>query len=156
MTRTRISRTLVVGLVALAALTVAIAVLRGDKGRRSFRRFVRRATRQARHQSGRLKGLRYRLAGHHPDPNVEDNVLADRVRSLLGPLEHRLDIPRVHVQAQGHEVLLHGDVSDEEQAREIVDAVGDIPGVHKVQSHLHVGLFAGDSRPSRDIAKQNA
>jgi uncharacterized protein (DUF2267 family) len=105
-------------------------------------------TRTARYQGGRLEGLRYRLAGRHPDPTVEARVLADRVRSALGPVEHRLDIPRVHVMADGHDVLLHGDVASAEQAETLVAAVQRIPGVKRVESHLHVGLFPGDTRPS--------
>jgi hypothetical protein len=66
--------------------------------------------------------VRYRISGHHPDPNVGDGVLADRVRSTLGPLEHYLDIPRVHVRAEGHDVHLHGGVTSEAQADVIVSA----------------------------------
>jgi uncharacterized protein (DUF2267 family) len=67
---------------------------------------------------------------------------------MLGPIEHRLDIPRVHVLVEGHEVLLHGDVTSDTQAEAIIGAVRDVPGVQAVTSHLHIGLFPGDTRPS--------
>jgi len=137
-----------VGLLGIAAITTGVAVFETVVGRRLSRHMARAVARAARYQSGRLTGLRYRISGRHPDPNVEDRVLADRVRSMLGPLEHRLDIPRVHVLVEGHTVLLHGDVTSDTQARAIIDAVEDVPGVQRVTSHLHVGLFPGDTRPS--------
>jgi Uncharacterized conserved protein (DUF2267)/BON domain len=84
--------------------------------------------------------------------------LADRVRTSLGPLLHALDLPRVHVMAEGSVVLLHGDVSSVTDAECIEDRVARIPGVSTVESHLHVGLLPGDSRPSagHDGAPQSA
>lgn len=142
------SRTRVMGVVAGGAVAIGFGVMETTAGRRMSRRITRSLIRKARYQSGRLEGFRYRLAGRRPDPLVDGPALADRVRSELGPLEHRLDVPRVHVQAQGHKVLLHGDVATEAQAAQIVEATRAIPGVDDVQSHLHVGMFAGDSRPS--------
>ena len=134
----------------LGASTIAagVAALETVTGRRLSRRLARAIARTARYQSGRLDGFRYRLAGRRPNPDVEDHVLADRIRSRQGPLEHRLDNPRVHVQDIAHDVLLHGDVSSDDEADTIVEATRAIAGVHQVLSHLHVGLFAGDSRPS--------
>lgn len=132
----------------LALTAAAVAVLRGPEGRRRARRLAHTVARRARYQSGRIEGLRYHWGGGGPDPNEVDGVLADRVRSMLGPLEHRLDIPRVHVMAEGHEVLLHGSVDTEAQEQAVVSAVKGIPGVRSVQSHLHVGLGRGDTRPS--------
>ncbi len=74
--------------------------------------------------------------------------LADRVRTELGPLVKELDLPRIHVMAEGTVVLLHGDVGSVHQAEQIEDAVARLPGVSVVESHLHVGLLPGDSRPS--------
>ncbi|HUO48685.1 MAG TPA: DUF2267 domain-containing protein, partial [Acidimicrobiales bacterium] len=128
-------------------------LLRSPAIRHRTRRGLERATRWARYESGRLEGLRYHLAGRHPDPDVYPTVLADRIRSALGPLEHRLDIPRVHVMVEGHTVLLHGEVDDERQAWAIEDAVRRVPGVERLQSHLAVGLTAGDSRPSQGASE---
>jgi uncharacterized protein (DUF2267 family) len=118
------------------------------RGRARAGDLVGAAARRTKYQSGRLKGLRYRLAGRHPDPSADGVVLADRVRSVLGPLEHQLDIPRLHVIAVGHDVLLHGDVATEEQVEEVLNAVQRIPGVASIDSHLQVGFFRGETRPS--------
>ena len=79
---------------------------------------------------------------------VPDDVLADRVRSGLGGLERRLDVPHVHVMVERHVAILHGDVPSKETARAIEAATAATPGVRGVESHLHVGLLAGDTRPS--------
>lgn len=150
MTRTRTA--VMAGAGAVLALGVA-ALERTAVGRRLSRRLARAVTRAARYESGRLEGLRYRMAGRGPDPGVTDALLADRVRSVLGPLERRLDVPRVHVLACGHDVMLHGDVGTEGEAARIVDAVRAVPGVGRIDSHLHVGYFAGDSRPSEGAGR---
>lgn len=74
--------------------------------------------------------------------------LADVVRTTLGPLMKRLDLPRIHVMAEGRRVLLHGDVAREADALAIERAVEKLPDVEVVESHLHVGLVPGDTRPS--------
>ena len=142
------NRTRIMGIVAGGTLTVAVVALETVAGRRVSRRLARALTRAARYQTGRLEGFRYRLAGRHPDLGVTNGVLADRVRSVLGPLEHRLDVPRVHVLAEGHDVLLHGEVDSEEHARELIKTVRAIPGVGQVKSHLQVGLLPGATKPS--------
>jgi uncharacterized protein (DUF2267 family) len=95
-----------------------------------------------------LKGLVYRLRHRQPDPDVRDSVLADRIRSSLGPLEARFDLPHIHVMAEDHIALLHGDVASVEQADEIEEAVAAVSGVAGVESYLHVGLLPSDTRPS--------
>ena len=117
-------------------------------GRRWSRHLAREVRRAALYHAGRLEGLRYRMAGGEPHPTATDHVLADRVRSTIGPLEHRLDVPRIHVMARGHDVVLHGDVDSAEHAEVIEAAVRHVAGVHHVESHLAVGLIAGDTRPS--------
>jgi uncharacterized protein (DUF2267 family) len=90
----------------------------------------------------------YRLRGRHPDPEVAGNTLADRIRSTLGPLEKRLDVPHIHVMAEDHVALLHGEVTTDDGAHELEAAVAAISGVRGVESYLHVGLGPGDTRPS--------
>jgi hypothetical protein len=97
---------------------------------------------------GRLRGGIYRLRGCRPDPNVVDLVLADRIRSTLGPLEKCLDLPHIHVMVHDHIALLHGEVSSYREVDEIDTAVAAVSGVAGVDSWLHVGLIAGDTRPS--------
>jgi len=50
----------------------------------------------------RAPGIVYHLARRHPDPDVADDVLADRIRSSLGRLERHLDVPHVHVMVTNH------------------------------------------------------
>lgn len=97
-------------------------------------------------------GLAYRYRGAQPDPDVGDDVIADRVRSGLGPVTKRLDLPRVHVMVEDHVALLHGEVASGEQARLIEAAAMRVSGVIGVESHLHLGLIAGDTRPKEGNA----
>jgi uncharacterized protein (DUF2267 family) len=83
-----------------------------------------------------------------PAGHVTDQDLADQVRTALGPVVKALDLPRIHVMAEGLYVLLHGEVGTESDAVAIEDVVLNMPGVIGVESHLHVGLIAGDTRPS--------
>lgn len=110
------------------------------------------AGRRLRYLSGRLDGWSYRLRGRRPDPEVIDNVLADRIRSSLGGLEKRLDLPHVHVTVEHHVALLHGEVGTDEDADEIERAVAAVSGVEGIESYLHVGLAKGDTRPSEGRA----
>ena len=142
------NRKSVVGVLGVVALATGITAFKTVVGRRLSRRLVRTVTRAVRYESGRLAGMRYRMSGRHPDPAVSDRVLADRIRSMLGPLEHRLDIPRLHVSVEDHEVVLDGDVVSDGHAKTIIQAVQVVPGVQEVTSHLHVGLAPSDRRPS--------
>lgn len=83
-----------------------------------------------------------------PALHPSDQDLADVVRTRLGPLLKTLDLPRIHVMAEGSNVLLHGEVDTESNADAIEDAVLAMPGVVGVESHLHVGLIPSDTRPS--------
>jgi len=148
------SRTTRLAVWMIAGVGGAIVMLRHPPTQRLVRRVVRRIARLARYEAGRLDGLRYRMAGRHPDESASGPVLADRVRSTLGPLEHRLDLPRVHVMAEGHDILLHGDVERPDQIDTIVHAVQGVPGVRRVHSHLQVGLLPSETRPSSGAAHQ--
>ncbi len=130
----------------VVTLAVVAAVLRWLFGQdRAGRRWWRTLP-------GRLRGLQYALTGRHPDDDVDDHTLADRVRSTLGPLEHELDLPHVHVMAENGVILLHGEVSGGEDAAAIERAARRVWGVRGVESYLHVGLLASDTRPSQGRA----
>jgi uncharacterized protein (DUF2267 family) len=88
------------------------------------------------------------VRGRHPDSEVIDNVLADRIRSSIGALEKRLDLPRIHVMVDDHVALLHGEVTSDADVDELMEAVAAVSGVLEVESYLHVGLTGGDNRPS--------
>ena len=133
-----------VGMVAACAPDSAVG--------RAARRLADRLGRDVRYAAATTPGIVYRLAGRQPDPNVSDDVLVDRIRSSLGPLEKRLDVPRVHVMVDDHVAILHGDVSDERDAAAIEHAIMRISGVSGVESHLHAGLVLGDTRPSQGAA----
>lgn len=134
-------------------LAGGIALLRPrTRGVKWARRGLDQTSRRLRFLSGRLDGLSYRMRGRRPDPGVIDNVLADRIRSSLGGLEKRLDLPRVHVMVEHHVALLHGEVASPDDAEEIERAVAAVSGVEGVESYLHVGLATGDSRPSEGRA----
>ncbi|HVC14696.1 MAG TPA: DUF2267 domain-containing protein [Acidimicrobiales bacterium] len=141
-------RTRTPSLLAGAAAGVAVMLRPGTRANKLVRRELGHAGRRLRYLEGRIRGATYRLSGHQPDPTVIDNVLADRVRSSLGKLEHRLDLPHIHVMVEDHVALLHGEVDNEKDAHEIERAVAAVPGVAGVESHLHTGLTRGDTRPS--------
>lgn len=145
----RSRRRVLSGAAAFATMAASAGFAVTPTGRRTLRRLRREADRRSRYLAGRVEGLRYRLRHGKPDPNVADSVLADRVRSTLGPLERQLDVPRVHVMVIDKVALLHGDVDTAESAEKIEQAVERVPGVQAVQSYLHVGLFTGDTRPSQ-------
>jgi uncharacterized protein (DUF2267 family) len=98
----------------------------------------------------------YRLSGGQPDPTVSDDVLADRIRSTLGPLEKRFDVPRIHVMVEDHVALLHGEVPSVSDRAAVEWAVVQVSGVRGLESYLHVGLLPGDTRPSEGRARAAA
>ena len=132
----------------LAVVGGAVLLRPGTRANRAVGHGADELGRHIRHLGGRLHGVSYRLRGRHPDPDVSGNVLADRIRSSLGPVEKRLDLPRIHVMIEDHVALLHGEVGTETEADEIEAAVETVSGVLGVESYLHVGLGRGDTRPS--------
>jgi uncharacterized protein (DUF2267 family) len=107
-----------------------------------------RLRRTVRHEAGSWRGAAYRWAGRHPSDDVDDPTLGDRVRSTIGPLEKALDLPHVHVMVEKGVVLLHGEVSTDDERQALERAVSSIAGVQGVESYLHLGLLPGDTRPS--------
>ncbi|HVM65089.1 MAG TPA: DUF2267 domain-containing protein [Acidimicrobiales bacterium] len=140
----------VIGVAAVGGVVVWLRP--GTHANRRARGQIERAARRLRYGAGRLEGLRYRLAGLGPDPGAADPVLADRVRSSLGPLEKRLDVPHIHVMVEDHVALLHGEVPSVWAAMELEGAVAAVPGIAGVDSYLHIGLTRGDTRPSEGRA----
>ncbi len=126
----------------IAVATVIRMVVRGEPSgfRRARARFVGFV--------GRRRGA---LLHERRAIDVDEVVLADRVRSTLGPLQKELDLPRLHVMAEGDRVLLHGEVDSEASRDRVEAAVRATVGVGSVGSYLRVGLLAGDSRPSSDL-----
>jgi uncharacterized protein (DUF2267 family) len=142
------------GVAVLGVVAVRALVGPGTHGRALLRRGGDRVASKARYLAGRWQGVSYRARGRRPDPTVSGTVLADRIRSSLGPLEARMDLPHIHVMAEEHVALLHGDVATAEQADEIEAAVAAVSGVEGVESYLHVGLLPSDTRPSDGVQQQ--
>ena len=143
--------------VVRSLLTVATAagatwvVIRQTSVGHSLSGLVRRTRKEARYVGAALPGVTYRLRGGRPDPDVDDATLTDRVRSALGPVEKALDLPRLHVMVDHRLARLDGDVGDASDARRIERAVRGVAGIANVDSHLHIGLVAGDTRPSEGL-----
>jgi osmotically-inducible protein OsmY len=91
--------------------------------------YLRRAGHQA-------KGLTYRAMRRHPSTTVDDSVLADRIRSTIGPLEKQLHNSRINVTVENGIAILHGDIDSREAATRIEEAVRGIAGVRDIRSHL--------------------
>ncbi len=84
-----------------------------------------------------------------------DADIADRIRSRLGPIVKAMDLPRIHIMAEGTRILLHGDVATEADALVIEQVVKSWTEVDSVESHLHIGLLPSDTRPSDASAIQS-
>jgi len=134
--------------VGLPLAGVVVLFRPGTRANKLVHRELGEIVRRLRYLGGRLQGARYRLSGQHPDSHVIDNVVADRIRSTLGGVEKRLDLPHIHVMVEDHVALLHGAVGSAEDVDELERAIMAISGVAGVESYLHVGLSSGDTRPS--------
>lgn len=137
-------------ILALGAVVaaLAVAVRPGTGARRVVRHWYQRARSRARHVAGRLHGVVHRALHRHAGEGADDPLLADRVRSRLGPVTRDLDLPHVHVMVEDGVVLLHGDVGGDRDRATVEEAARSTPGVRGVESYLHVGLLASDTRPS--------
>lgn len=103
--------------------------------------------RWARHTANRAKGLWHQCLSRG-NGDTSDRVVADRIRSTLGPLEQELDVPRINVLVENGVALLHGDVGTDENVRRIVEAVSEVAGVRDVHSNLRATFSSNDTRPS--------
>lgn len=109
---------------------------------------VRRASRRLRRVDGTGVGVRYLRKSRHPSSETDDLTVADRVRSTLGSVTGRLDLPHVNVQVADGVVLLHGVVGRNSDAVAIERSALRVLGVRGVESYLHIGLTGSDTRPS--------
>jgi osmotically-inducible protein OsmY len=82
------------------------------------------------------KGLAYRVFRRHPSTTVDDSVLADRIRSTIGPLEKQLNISRINLTVENGVAILHGDIDSPDTATQIEEAVRGVAGVRDIRSHL--------------------
>lgn len=91
--------------------------------------YLRRTINQA-------KGMTYRVVRRHPSTTVDDSVLADRIRSTIGPLEKQLHNSRINVTVENGIAVLHGDIESPDAATQIEDAVRGVSGVLGIRSRL--------------------
>jgi hypothetical protein len=82
------------------------------------------------------KALAYRATRRHPSTKVDDSVLADRIRSTIGPLEKQLHNSRINLTVENGIAILHGDIESPEAATQIEEAVRAVAGVHGIRTHL--------------------
>jgi hypothetical protein len=82
------------------------------------------------------KGMAYRAMRRHPSTTVDDSVLADRIRSSIGPLEKQLHNSRINVTVENGIAILHGDIESREAALQIEEVVRGVAGVRDIRSHL--------------------
>jgi uncharacterized protein (DUF2267 family) len=129
-----------IGVMAAGAWLARLLWPQLPQARRALQRGVRRLP-------GGFARLRYLATTGAPDPWVRDDVLAERIRAELGPLEHRLDVPTVDVEVHGHVATLRGSVPTVTDAHELEAAAEAVSGIFGVESHLEVGL-ASAMRPS--------
>ena len=89
-----------------------------------------------RRTANRAKGLAYGVTRRHPSTTVDDAVLADRIRSTIGPLEKQLHNSRINVTVENSIAILHGDIESPEAAIQIEQAVREVAGVQGLRTHL--------------------
>jgi hypothetical protein len=112
-----------------------------------YRRSLRGVERKVRYERGRARGAWHNLRAGERIPPVDDHVLVDRVRSeVLGRLGWASD---VSVDAFGSVVSLRGQMPDEASIAVLCDRVAAVPGVHRVESLLHL---PGEVPPNKEAA----
>jgi osmotically-inducible protein OsmY len=97
------------------------------------RQLARERERTRRYEEGVERGLEH---GSIPtDAPADDQALADRVKSALGP---RLHHDRVSLDVTEGAVELRGELDDEASIEQLVLRVRAVPGVRSVVSLLHL------------------
>jgi uncharacterized protein (DUF2267 family) len=104
---------------------------------RWLRRAARRVGSDARYVAAAVPGFTYRITGEHPDPDVSDEVIAERVRARLGQITTHLGVPPIQAHVLERVALLEGALPRERDARRLERVALSVPGVQGVESHLH-------------------
>lgn len=117
------------------AAAAAVAAIGGWLATRS-RSLSKNASPYLHRTVNQAKGLAYRATRRHPSTTVDDSVLADRIRSTIGPLEKQLHNSRINVTVENGMAILHGDIESTEAAIQIEEAVRGVAGVQGISSHL--------------------
>ena len=117
------------------AAVASVAVISGWLAKRS-ESLTKHARPYLRGTVNQAKGLAYRAMRRHPSTTVDDSVLADRIRSTIGPLEKQLHSSRINVTVENGIAILHGGIESREAATQIEEAVRGVAGVLDIRSHL--------------------
>jgi uncharacterized protein (DUF2267 family) len=121
------------------------------RARRLARKGIERTDSRLRWLAGRGTGLAYRVSGRHPAKDVPDQVVAERVRAVLGVELKRMGVHGVHVDCIDRVVYLRGTV-DLGDAQRLEPLVAAVPGVLGVQSYLELAPDV-QAEPSRVLAR---
>ena len=142
---------------ALAGATVS-HLLDPDRGRArraqardqllaTGRRTRRSMSRRARYAAGQLEGAVH--PRQHRSDQPDDTTLVQKVRSeVLGRSQFADCL--VSVDAAGGTVHVRGQIETQEAIDSLVEAVARVPGVAKVESHLHL---PGQPAPNKAAAR---
>lgn len=122
-----------------------------NRARRTARKGLARGDARMRWLAGRGSGLAYRASGRRPAEDVSDQVVAERVRAVLGVELKRLGLHGVHVACIDHVVYLRGRVGLGD-AQQIERLVLGVPGVAGVQSYLELRTDV-KAEPSRVLER---
>lgn len=134
----RATRRIVQGVMLGAGVIGAAVAATPDRGPgRWMRRATGRLASDARYMAAAVPGFTYRISGGHPDPDVGDEVIAERVRARLGLITTHLGIPPMTVHSIEHVVILEGAVARRRDAVHLERAALAVRGVRGVESHLH-------------------
>lgn len=134
----RMTRRMVRGALLGAGAIGTIVAASSDRGLgRWIQRAARRVESDARYVAGAIPGITYRISGEHPDPDVSDEVIAERVRARLGQITSRLGVQPIQAQVLERVALLEGALPSERDAHRLERAALSVPGVQGVESHLH-------------------
>ncbi len=117
------------------AAGAAVAAVSGWMAMRS-KSLAKNASPYLRRTVHQTRGLAYRAMRRHPSTTVDDLVLADRIRSTIGPLEKQLHNSRINLTVENGIAILHGDIESREAATQIEEAVRGVAGVRDIRSHL--------------------
>ncbi len=107
-----------------------------DQVAAKVRRGRRRAEAKANYAQGRLEGAEAEAQGFGTPEPVDDVMLAQEVKAALSSLP--FPTQDVTVEAVSGAVTLRGQVASDDEINQVQAAVGDVPGVQEVTSHLHL------------------
>jgi hypothetical protein len=120
-----------------------------DKGRSAARTRRERAERQARYDANRELGEQAVARGAGQFHPTDDRSIELHLHQLLSELD--VDTTDVTVEAHEGQVRLRGQVRSTDDQQRVLTAVGEAPGVRRVDSLLHL---PGEPAPNKEPARR--